>query len=261
MPYLGDYSHSVGGVLIAHYLPNTVVNGAIFSADTVTVTNGDATVTKAGAATWTAAMEGSVFLSADGLYYTVSSVTSGTTLELTGVYGGGTLAGQTYNFYPRLPDLEGALQDGAITWGANPAGIATVIASFSSYGGAFSDTIVTTPPDRLPEVPVSDWYGDGTVTKAATLTNPFRGLVTMVSDNTSLTEIQTWRWYGIGILVVAVALFAKLARGHQGITSIAAGAVIALLIAFDASIFPLYLAVLSAGLMIGGVISERSHQI
>jgi hypothetical protein len=161
-----------------------------------------------------------------------------------------------------LPDLEGAAQNGAFTWGANPAGVTMAVGSLVGYTGSFADTPdETTAADRLAEVPVSDWYGDGTITKSATLNNPFRDLVLMVSDNTSLTEIQTWRWYGIGILVVAVALFAKLARGHQGITAIASGAIIALLIAFDATIFPLYLAVLSAGLIIGGLISERSHQI
>lgn len=261
MPYFGDYSYTVGGVLMTHYAPVTTIGGQTYSVGTVTVTNGDATVTGAGGAAWTNIMNSGLFKSADGVYYTISSVTSGTTLELSTVYGGGTLGAQAYNMYVKLPDRQGTEQPGIITWGANPAGTAMVIASFASYGGTFSDTTDTTPPDRLTEVPVSDWYGDGTITKAATLVNPFRGLVLMVSDNTSLTEIQTWRWYGIGILVVAVALFAKLARGHQGITSIAAGAVIALLIAFDASIFPLYLAVLSAGLMIGGVISERSHQI
>jgi hypothetical protein len=135
------------------------------------------------------------------------------------------------------------------------------IASLSGYGGAFSDTADDTPADRLTEVPVSDWYGDNTVTKAATLANPLRPLVLMVSDNTVLSEIVTWRWYGAILLVVACAAFAKLARGHQGITAIAAGAIIALLIAFDGTIFPLYLAVMSVGLIIGGLMSERSHQI
>ena len=38
-------------------------------------------------------------------------------------------------------------------------------------------------------------------------------------------------------------------------------ALIALLIAFDGTIFPLYLAVMSAGLIIGGLVSERSQQL
>lgn len=261
MPYVDYYKHTVGGVLIAHYQPNTIVGGQVYSAGTVTVTNGDATVTGAGGAAWTTVMESGLFKSADGIYYTISSVTSATTLELSTVYGGGTLAGQAYNMYVKLPDRQGTEQPGLITWGANPAGVAMSIGSLSGYSGAFTDTSDDTPSDRLPEVPVTDWYGDGTITKAATLANPLRGLVTMVSDNTDLTEIQTWRWYGMILLVMCTAVFAKFARGHQGITAIAAGAIIGFLIAFDSTIFPLYLAVLSAGLIIGGLISERSHQI
>jgi hypothetical protein len=261
MPYASYIKVSVGGVSTIWYQPVAVVLGGVYAVGTVTVTNGDATVEGVGTTTWTQGMVGSVFRSTDGVVYTVASVTDADTLELAVVYGGGTLVGQAYTLNPRLPDRQGAEQNGAIVWGANPAGIAMVISSLSSYGGAFTDTSDTTPPDRLTEVTVSDWYGDGTITKAATLTNPFRGLVTMVSDNTTLTEIQTWRWYGMGILVVAVAIFSKLARGHQGITAIATGAIIGLLIAFDASIFPIYLAVLSAGLIIGGVVSERSHQL
>jgi hypothetical protein len=260
-PYTGYYKHTVGGVLIAHYEPNVIIGGQVYAVGTVTVTNGDATVTGAGGAAWTDIMENGLFKSTDGVYYTISDVTSATTLELSAVYGGGTLAGQAYNMYVKLPDRQGTEQPGIITWGTNPAGTTMSVASLSAYSGAFTDTSDTTPPDRLAEVPVSDWYGDNTVTKAATLANPFRPIVLMVSDNTTLTEIQTWRWYGIGILIAAVAMFAKLARGHQGITAIAAGAIVALLMAFDSTIFPLYLAVLSAGLIIGGLISERSHQI
>lgn len=260
-PYWGDYSHTVSGTLIGHYAPVTIIRGEAYSTGTVTVTNGDATVTGAGGATWTEDMVGSVFVSADGLYYTIASFTNATEIELSAVYAGGTLGGQTYNFYPRLPDREGAAQDGAITWGANPAGTAMSIASMSAYTGSFTDTDDDAPLDRLPEVPASDWYGDNTITKAATLANPLRGMVTMVSDNTPLTEIQTWRWYGVIILVAAGAVIGKVVRGHQGITAIALGAVLALLIAFDSSIFPLYLAVVSAGAIIGGLISERSHQI
>lgn len=165
-----------------------------------------------------------------------------------------------------LPDLEAPAQNGTITWGTSPAGTAMAIGSLSGYGGSFADTTEDVVLDRLPEVPVSDWYGDNTVTKASTLNNPFRPFVQMVSDNPEgypnhMTEIQVWRWFGAIILIGAAAGIGKLARGHQGITAIATGAVIALLIAFDSSIFPLYLAVLSVGLMIGGLLSERSHSL
>lgn len=337
-PYMGSYLHAVGGILVAYYYPDTIIGGQVYSAGTVTVTNGDATVIGAGGAAWTTVMDNGLFKSADGVYYTISSVTSATTLELTAVYGGGTLGAQAYNMYVRLPDrnikvnsrtadagstnitiidavltqandywngakltiitttdglapqgesaiitdfiaatdelqflaLSAAVgagdtyelrYDGIITWGANPGGVTMAVASLSGYGGSFADTAEETALDRLPAVPVSDWYGDHTVTKAATLANPLRSLVTMVSDNTTLTEIQVWRWYGVIILVVGAFAVGKMVRGHQGITFIAAGAIIGFLIAFDSTIFPLYLAVVSAGMIVGGLLSERSRQI
>jgi hypothetical protein len=67
-----------------------------YTTGTVTVTNADATVLGVGTAWLTEAQAGNTFVSADGVEYTVLSVTSNTALELTTNYAGSTLAGQTY---------------------------------------------------------------------------------------------------------------------------------------------------------------------
>lgn len=161
-----------------------------------------------------------------------------------------------------LPDLEGAAQDGAITFGTNPAGVTVTLGSMTSQDQPeVGSTAEDEPRDVLPAVGVSDWFGDGTVTKAATLANPFRSFITAVSDNTTLSEIQTWRWLGVALLLMIVVATARGVRGHQGITAIVAGAILGGLVAFDSNIFPLWLVVISIGCLIGGIIAERSPSL
>lgn len=121
-PYWSYYSHAVSGVEVLRYQPVLMILGEEYSTGTVTVTNGDETVTGAGGAAWTDSMAGGVFVSTDGVHYVIDSITDGTHLELATVYGGATLGGQSYDMYPRIPDEIGSL-DGALTWGSNPAGI------------------------------------------------------------------------------------------------------------------------------------------
>ena len=160
-----------------------------------------------------------------------------------------------------LPDRVGA-NDGTIYWGENPAGIAVTLGSMSaSTQPTISDFEEETPRDVLPIAPVSDWYGDGTISKASTLASPFRTAVTVVSDNTTLSEIQVWRFYGLVIwLFVTVAAGFSL-RGHLGITMMVSGATLGGLVAFDYNIFPLWLLVITIGCFIGGFIAERSPSL
>jgi hypothetical protein len=262
VPYFGSYSHTVSGVDQILYEPNAIIKGEAYSTGTVTVTNGDATVEGGGTTTWTELMEGGIFVSADSAQYVISSVTDSDTLELTTNYAGGTLAGQSYNMYVRLPDREGTLQDGRITWGSNPAGVGVALGSMESSGQAGAGSSTTEPPsDVLPEVNVSDWYGDGTVSKASTLANPIRPFITMVSDNTTLDEIQVWRWMGIALLLFITVGVGVMLRGHQGITGMVVGAFLGGLVAFDNNIFPMWLLVLTVGCFIGGIIAERSPSL
>ena len=122
-PYIGSFTFEVDGVTVAEYNPSDIVRGTTYDTGTVTVTNGDATVIGNGTA-WTSDMEGSTFISTDGNYYVVDSVTDATRLELSVVYEGGTLSAQSYNMYPCLQnEITTDTHVGAITWGINPTGI------------------------------------------------------------------------------------------------------------------------------------------
>jgi hypothetical protein len=160
-----------------------------------------------------------------------------------------------------LPDRTGT-NHGTIYWGGNPSGIAVTLGSMAaSTQPTISDFEEETPRDVLPIAPVSDWYGDGTISKASTLASPFRTAVTVVSDNTTLSEIQVWRFYGLVIwLFVTVAAGFSL-RGHLGITMMVSGATLGGLVAFDYNIFPLWLLIITVGCFIGGFIAERSPSL
>ncbi len=160
-----------------------------------------------------------------------------------------------------LPDREGAAQNGAITWGSNPAGVSVSLGSMESSGqpsvGVVTEDI---PSSVLPEATVSDWFGDGTV-GGAILTNPIRPFITMVSDNTDLTEILVWRWMGVALLLFVAVASAKLLRGHLGITVIIVAAAMGGLVAVDHNIYPLWLLVMAVGMFLGGIVAERSPSL
>jgi len=161
-----------------------------------------------------------------------------------------------------LPDRAGTAQNGVITWGANPAGVTATIGSLTSSGQPGLGGEAPVPPrDTLPEIPVSDWFGDGTITKPATLANPFRAFIVAVSDSTTLTEIQVWRWLGSVVWLAVTVWVGTVMRGHQGITAIFSGVFVAGMVAFDGSIFPAYLLTFTAGLFIGGIVAERSPSL
>ncbi len=160
-----------------------------------------------------------------------------------------------------LPDREGAAQNGAITWGANPAGVSVSLGSMVSSGQpAIGATIEDIPSSVLPEATVSDWFGDGTV-GGSILANPIRPFITMVSDNTDLTEILVWRWMGVALLLFIAVASAKLLRGHLGITVIIVAATMGGLVAVDHNIYPLWLLVMAVGMFLGGLVAERSPSL
>lgn len=159
-----------------------------------------------------------------------------------------------------LPDRDGT-EDGVITWGSNPAGIAVTLGSMvAASQPTIGSTATEATSDLLPEVTVGDWYGDGTVA-GAILTNPIRPFITMISDNTTLSELQVWRWMGLALWLFVTAVVGLKSRGHLGITAIISGVVIGGLVALDHNIYPLYLLILSIGMFIGGVVAERSPSL
>lgn len=253
-PYATHYKHTVSSVLQVRYLPNDMIKGQAYSAGTVTVTNGDETVVGAGT-TWVDNMEGGLFVSTDGVQYVIDTITDNTHLELTTVYGGATLAGQAYNMYVRLPDRESNI-DGRITWGSNPAGVTVTLGSIVSASQPVPGADITTPTiDILPKGGGSDWFGDHTV-GAPLLTFPLRPLVTLLSDNTTVTELQAWRLYALAITLLVTVCVGRVMRGHLLLAGIACACCIGA--AWVLTIFPYWSLVFAIAVILGGIVAERS---
>ena len=160
-----------------------------------------------------------------------------------------------------LVDRQGGDEDGSITWGTNPAGITVTLGSMVAASQPIIGATEDVPTrDILPPITVSDWFGDGTVS-GSTLTNPIRPLITAMSDNTTLTEIQVWRLMGVIAILFATVATAFTIRQHQGITAIVAGVMLGGLVAFDSNIFPMWTLVIATGLFIAGVVAERSPSL
>ena len=158
-----------------------------------------------------------------------------------------------------LPDLEGVAQNGTITWGANPAGIAVTISSMTSSAqpiiGGGGDTSTS---DLLPSAGDSDWNTEPAVT-GALLTNPLRPIVVAVSDNTTLSERQVWVLFGLITVVFITVLVGANVRGHHLITGIASGLAMVLMIVW--TIFPIWAVIVVIMAVAGGLISERSPSL
>jgi len=159
-----------------------------------------------------------------------------------------------------LPDETGS-NDGVITWGSNPAGLEALLGSFVSSGQpSVSSTTDTSTTDRLPVVGGLDWDAAPDIgVGGALLANPFRPLVTVVSDNTTLSERQVWVWYGIIFVVFITVLTGANVRGHHLITGVAAGAAMVVMIVW--TVFPILTLVIVVLAVIGGLVSERSPSL
>jgi len=158
-----------------------------------------------------------------------------------------------------LPDRQGGDDDGAITWGANPAGVGVTLGSMSSSGqpgvGATGDT---STGDILPMVGGTDWRPDAGVS-VALQANPLRPIVTAISDNTTLSEYQVWVWLGSIFVVFITVLVGANVRGHHLITGIAASVAIILMVVWD--VFPMLSLLVVVLAILGGLISERSPSL
>ena len=124
--------------------------------------------------------------------------------------------------------------------------------------GTDADQSANRDRDVLPEAETSDWFLDPDI-GGTLLTNPFRPLVTMVSDNTTLDEIQVWRFYALAIILFFTVLTAKSLPHHLLITGIVAGALIWGFVAL--TIFPGWALLFAIGGVIGGLVAERTGQL
>jgi hypothetical protein len=88
-------------------VPTPIRSATAYSAGTISVTLGDATVTGSGTTWTTNAQAGQYLVAPNGAILQILSVTSNTELELTANYAGPTIAGQTYAIgWPiNVPDI------------------------------------------------------------------------------------------------------------------------------------------------------------
>lgn len=181
-----------------------------------------------------------------------------------------TVAGEVLEYMPAsmiigtaLPDTgaDGVAQDGVITWGVNPLGIDVTLGGMVSGSQPTPGTAITDPTkDILPETNVSDWYVDPAVgVGGSLLTNPLRPFVTLLSDNSTLTEIQAWRLYALAMILMLTVGAARAVKGHLLLAGIAAGASIGGAVAL--TIFPLWTLIFAIGAVVGGVVAERSPSL
>jgi hypothetical protein len=262
--YANEITVTVEGVEQAHFHPDTMILGSTYSTGTVTVTNGDAIVTGAGGAAWTDVMTGSVFVSADGLYYTVDTITDATHLELSAVYAGGTLGGQTYTMKPKLPDLvaTGGYNDGRIFWGTNPADVTATIGPLVASDQASAGATTTQPsPDLLrSNAGGTNWFADPDET--APQDNPLYMLVKYTSETGGLstfTETQVWRFFGLWFVLILTAAAALIIRGHLLVASVVC--CVAIWFMVHLTIFPMVILVAVIPVLLVGLVMERSPSV
>jgi len=160
-----------------------------------------------------------------------------------------------------LPDLEatGGSEDATITWGSNPAGVAVTLGSMVSTAQPSLMADTDEPArDIMPEIQVTDWFKEPAVA-GSLLTNPLRPLITMVSDNTTLTELQTWRLFGLAIVLLVTVGIARLVPKHLAVACFAGGASVVALVVL--TIWPIWALVLLVLYGFGGWISERAPSL
>jgi hypothetical protein len=156
-----------------------------------------------------------------------------------------------------LPDrgLDATSNPAIITWGTNPSGVSVTLGSMLDSGVDASGVLNEAPPrDVTPESEVSNWFTDTDMTILQD--NPLRPFVTLVSDNTDLTETQTWRYGGFIFVILTAVSLIKVLRGHLGLVCI--GACVAIIILVVQTIWPLWTLIVAVGLFLGGLVLERT---
>lgn len=155
-----------------------------------------------------------------------------------------------------LPDREVvSVEDGTITWGANPGGVAAVLGSMVSGSQSVPGQTVEEPTvDILPDTGTSDWFAEPDIT-GPLANNPLRPLVGVMSDSTTITERQAWVWFGLAFVLFVTVGVGTRVRGHHLITGVAVSAAIVALVVM--SVWPAWTVVFIAIAIFGGLVSER----
>jgi len=163
--------------------------------------------------------------------------------------------------YPHLAPGDDGYSPGTFVWGANPALITVTLGSMVSSGQPSLGADIDQPTqDILEDVEVSDWFVEPDVgVGGALLTNPIRPFVTLLSDNSTLTEHQVWILYGLAFVLFVTVATSAVVRGHHGITGIMCAASMIGLVSL--TIWPLWTVVFIVSTVIVGLVSERSPSL
>jgi len=180
--------------------------------------------------------------------------------DTSGEGNNGTITGATWvNGKVPRPAGNAGTNDSRITWGVNPTGISSSLSSLVSEDQPGLATPIDEPArDVMPEIETSNWFVEPDIS-GSLATNPLRPFVTLVSDNTTLTELQTWRWLGIAIVLLVIVTTAKLVPKHLAIACFAGGAGTLLMVVM--TIWPLWTLVILILFALGGWVSERSPSV
>ena len=266
LPYFDYYKHTVSSSLVTRYQPNAIIinTGEAGTADAgATITLDDAILTQANDY-WNGArliiVTTTDGLAPEGETAVVTDFDAAndrlTFAALTAVVD----AGDTYTVdFGTLPDREAASNDARITWGVNPDGVAVSLGGMVSedqpaLGGIAEDETT----DILPAVEVSDWFEEPDV-GGVLLANPLRPFVTLMSDTTTITELQAWRVLALAFILWVTVMAIVLVRSHLLIAGIAAGAAVGLAVSW--TIFPQWALVFTIMAVVGGLVSERSPSL
>ena len=157
-----------------------------------------------------------------------------------------------------LPDRAGTAQNGAITWGDNPAGITIDMGELVSGNQppivSSPDNPATSVPDMTGESGQPDW----TATQPTLPDNPFYPVVDLISGQMNIPLWLVWVILAILILLVIMAVSFKYAP-HQLITALAGGGWCAFM--YHMGIFPFWVMFIFAAMALAIVIGERTPTV
>ena len=155
-----------------------------------------------------------------------------------------------------LPDREGAAQNGVITWGANPAGLAETISSLVSYN---QPTPVAaegvTEQDVLPGSSTTDWYTESVLTS-----NIFHPIVGVMAQYTHFSETQIWITVASFIILI-VMVIAYIFLKHLLYAVIVGVVFDAFFVAYLHNVYPWWTLVIFGFIGFATVVWERKSQI
>ena len=160
-----------------------------------------------------------------------------------------------------LPNsLNPGTYDGTITWGSNPAGVSTALGGLtsSSQPSVGTGTGDEASSDILLPVEVSDWFEEPDLS-GRLLNHPLRPIVTIMSNGTSATELQAWRFLGLAIILLVLVGTAIAVRGHFLISGLACAGCIGVIV--YQTIWPLWALIFIIPAIVGGAIAERTPSL